>query len=637
MKRNGIKALGVPLLGALVLFLASCGQQPPPSNGGGGGGGSTTPPTPPTPPGPGVCVPKGDTSFSFTMKGEGGVIKSIQRTNGSGEDCFVRGNITFEVKAPGASIQIALGTTNNFQAGQVRASGQDTARLTLDTSTVTQGEPLFVIARVDRDGAIRDQYYRVVPDNLPPELPTVRPVNKLNPDEPKNRWINKAVTLDLQNPDLRDNPNAPELLASGLKRVVFKAKKIDDTGKLIGKPITIGEATHYPFRVNWDTRTVQDGRYLVYAVAEDAMGNVNRDPDAPVSGFVVGVDNTAPTIDLAVKDKGPGGVTVTGDRKIDIFSAQPGFVSGVAQVTYCAEDGGVGIPGEDLKADLNWGAGNQSLSPAPCGTKGTVDIDVNKVDDGEVTFTLRAKDALGNEASTSVKVTVDNNAPTLDRLLVNGQATSPSITVRAGDQATFEALASDATTQVREVRFYYAATGGTAPLADGGLLQIARVSSPNYRVVFPVLDPKNLKKDSTPSDLYVIAIAVDQAGNAVAEYTTLKVKHTANIDGGINAAGATLIRRGVPGGVEHEVHSTNLNRDDFSNVLKDGKRLYVAYYLEDKFDGLTLPKAGRLPEGVNATVRRVVEVKDTYPYWLFHSSQLNALLFNEYGHWGDRR
>lgn len=35
MKRNGIKALGVPLLGALALFLASCGQQPPPSNGGG--------------------------------------------------------------------------------------------------------------------------------------------------------------------------------------------------------------------------------------------------------------------------------------------------------------------------------------------------------------------------------------------------------------------------------------------------------------------------------------------------------------------------------------------------------------------------------------------------------------------------
>ncbi len=31
MKGNRIKAFGVSLLGALALFLASCGQQPPPS------------------------------------------------------------------------------------------------------------------------------------------------------------------------------------------------------------------------------------------------------------------------------------------------------------------------------------------------------------------------------------------------------------------------------------------------------------------------------------------------------------------------------------------------------------------------------------------------------------------------------
>lgn len=707
MKGNRIKALGVSLLGALALFLASCGQQPPPSNGGGGSGpatgtlevtvlnannnnpiqGATVTVTPPggpigttnaqgkvstqltpgtytvgasasgftaaqqvvtvtsgqtasvtlrlqpqaAPPGPGVCVPGGDTSFAFTMapaQGDGNVIKSIQRTNGSGEDCFVRGSVTFKVSASGAFIQIALGTTDNFQAGQVRAAGNDQVTFTLDSSTVNQGQALFVIARVDRGGTIRDQFYRIVPDNLAPELPTVRPVNKLTPDTPANRWINKTVTLTLQNPDLKDNPNAPGLLASGVKKITFKAKNIST-----GRVTIIGQATAYPYQVQWDTTAVPDGRYLVYAVAEDALGNVNADPNSAVSGFVVGVDNTPPQIDLRVRDRGT--LDVTGD--IDIFPAEDGFVSGVARVTYCAQDSGVGFASSPSGqgVGLNWGAGSQSLSPVSCTTPAFVDIDLNNVDDGPVTFVLRAKDALGNESQKSVTVTVDNNAPTLDRFLVNGQATAPSIRVPAGSQATYEVAATDPTSGVRFVRFYYAATGGATPLADGGLFQIAQVPAPTYRVVFPVFDPENLRSRSPESNLYVIAMAVDRAGNARAAYTTLKVVHTADKDNGINAAGAQINRQPVPGGVEYTVTSTAANPDDFSGVLLDGSYLYVAYYAEGSFDGAALPQD--LPTGVTTTVRSLVEVKNTYPYWLFATPGLNALLFNEYGHWGDLR
>lgn len=615
MKRNGIKALGVPLLGALALFLASCGQQPPPSNGGGGKGGSTTPPTPP---GPGVCVPKGDTSFSFTMKGEGGVIKSIQRTNQSGEDCFVKGTIRFSVSAPGAqSVKIVLATTNNFQAGQVVASGTDSASYDLNTASIPQGEVHYVIARVERNNTIRDQYWAIVADNLPPQLPDVRPVNKLNPDQPSNRWVNKTVELTLQNPDFRDNPFGPGLLASGVQKVIYKARRVD----LQNAPeLTIGEATAYPYKISWNTTQFADGRYHVYAVAEDAMGNVNR---GPFSGFVVGVDNTAPTVELEVVDSGTLKVT----DGLDIFPADQGFVSGEARYTYKATDAGVGIS----QVGLDWGAGARSLPPASTPTSGT--IDVNDVQDGPTTFRLRARDLLGNESERTVTVTVDNNAPTLDNFLVNGHSPTPSLRVRAGDKATYAALAYDPTAGVKQVRFYYAAPG-SFPWTDGHLFEIGSGTSALSQVVFPVLDPQNRKADDPDSDLYIIAMAVDRAGNAKAFYHTLKVSHTAKKRNGINGGEATLKSTPLGGGrTEYRVVSNAADPNDFTNVLSDGNHLYVAFYAQGLFDGAQKPVGMPAVVPTTPSVRRVVQFTETPPYAVVSTSTLNALLLNEYGHW----
>lgn len=751
MKERKLKSLGVALLGALALFLASCGQQPPPSNGGGNGGGSgggsgattgtlevvvqdastnnpiqgaqviltntnftlgitdssgkvtatlapgtyslkaskagyqdgtatatvtagkTTPVTielqaVPSTPGVGVCRPQGDLSFTTNLKGvSGGLLKSIQRTNGSGdagelgEDCFAKGQVEFSVSAPGATrVQVVLATTKNFTAGQLRASGTESASFTLDTATLPQGVPHYIIARVEKGNRILDQYWVFVPDNLGPQIPDVRPVNKLNPDDPTNRWVNKTVQLQLENPDFRDNPDGPNLLASGLAKVTYyalqlvsDAQPVKDEGALAvldkdvqpllavlldkdaqpvkdAKPVKIAEATAYPYQVSWDTTKLPDGRYRVYAVAEDVMGNQSQ-----TAGFVVGVDNTGPKLTLAVEDAGT--LDVTG--KLDIFRADPGFVSGVAKVTYTACDAGVGFAsaGPSTGVELNWGAGSLNLKPVCPPASESVSVDLNNVKDGERTFVLRATDQLGNESRKEFTVTVDNNAPTLDHFNIQAP-TKVGNRVNAGDQATYEVLADDPTSGIREVRYYYA----SKPLADGGLFQIAATrNSALSRVHFPVFDPENKSKTTTTtSDLWVIAIAVDRAGNAKAFYQTLQVVHTAEKDNGVDATQATLDRTEPPGGlVEHEVKSNNFNL-----VLRDGSHLKVAYYLERVFDGAKPPAELGLPEWVTTTVRQfVADDQATYaetstpPYRYLYSGNLNALLFNEYGHWGDLR
>ncbi len=711
MKERKLRSLGVALLGALALFLASCGQQPPPSNGGGGGGGGGGAPTTgtlevlvkdasnnspiqgaqvlltntstslgvtdsngkvtatlapgtyglqasksgyasstatavvvagetrsvtislqpqPSPPGPGVCRPRGDTSFTTTLKGvEGGLLKSIQRTNGSGEDCFAKGKVEFSVQAPGASrVQVVLATTDNFAAGELRASGRDSATFTLDTATLPQGKQLYIIARVEKDNRITDQYWVFVPDNLGPQIPDVRPVNKLSPDNPSDRWVNGTVQLQLQNPDFRDNPSLPGLLASGLAKVTYYAQPLGG-----GDSIKIGEVGEYPYTISWKTTDFADGRYRVYAVAEDVMGNRSQ-----YAGFVVGVDNTAPTLDLVVEDAG----TLDVQGGLDIFPAERGYVSGVAKVAYVACDGpgGVGFDSSSTSrpVDLNWGAGNISLNPACIRTPVSPDIDLNNVDDGQVTFTLRAKDRLGNEARKEVTVTVDNNAPTLDHFNINAP-TKVGNQVNAGDQATYEVLAYDPTSGIREVRYYYASFYGSTntPLADGGLFEIARRSSALSRVVFPVFDPENKRSNQPPSDLWVIAIAVDRAGNAKAFYQTLKVAHTAPGNNGIDPTGAQLNRTSLPGGLtEYQVvRSGSGDPNDLSNVLTNGTTLKVAFYQEGFFDGAGLPQG--MPAGVTTTVRSLVAEVSTPPYKYLYGGGLYALLFNEFGHWGDVR
>lgn len=150
---------------------------------------------------------------------------------------------------------------------------------------------------------------------------------------------------------------------------------------------------------------------------------------------------------------------------------------------------------------------------------------------------------------------------------------------------------------------------------------------------FPVFDPQNLKSGQPASDLWVIAIAVDRAGNAKAFYQTLQVVHTANAANGVDATQATLVRTLLPDGlVEHEVRSNASDPNDFSPVLRDGSYLKVVFYLEGTFDGAQLP-AG-MPAGVTTTVRTLVAETSTPPYRYLYPVNLNALPFNEYGHWG---
>lgn len=169
------------------------------------------------------------------------------------------------------------------------------------------------------------------------------------------------------------------------------------------------------------------------------------------AGFSWGAGGEAPQPYPPVARLGRGTLDVTG--RLDIFRADPGFVSGVAKVTYTACDAGVGFASASPSTgvELNWGAGSQNLTPNVCPPASeSVSVDLNNVQDGERTFVLRATDQLGNESRVEVKVTVDNNAPTLDHFNIQAP-TKAGNRVNAGDQATYEVLANDPTSGIREV------------------------------------------------------------------------------------------------------------------------------------------------------------------------------------------
>jgi len=805
MKGNRLKTLGFSLLGALALFLASCGQQPPPSN----GGGTTPPPSrtgtlevtvldasnnqpiqgatvtangssigttnaqgkvsaslpegqyavnaiaqgfvslsvpvsatvtagqttaitlslqrQATLPGPGVCRPSGDTSYRTELvaadeaDNKPAGIKSIQITGPrAGTYCFAAGVLELRIylaEGERDNFQVILLSTDNPQATQViphtwSNRGYFTARIDTRNQQI-QGVPQRIIVKRQQGGNnIQDQVWEIVPDNLPPQVPDVRPVSAIDPVEAggpqPERWIggpaSHRVTLTLENQDLVDRPDTGALLASGILEVRFYAYRVGDyrAQPRVGQGQLIGVARARPYQVEWNTRDGRwpDGKYYVYAVAEDWMGNANPHPGqpgaAPLAGFFVNVDNTPPSVSLAVRDRGTRDVGrafntgqqgldyylcnnpfyTYGDGRIDIFPADSGFVSGCATVTYTAGDGGVGLGNSDVQ--LSWAAAAVFVPEAPLPR--SYDINVNDVN-GPVTFKLRAKDRLGNESVAEVPVTVDNRRPEIDllSLYLPGQPTmtDPDV-VLAGSQLGVRVAATDTLSGVRFVRFYMGSDAQASamgirlpfwnanvdpattlsrngrgliqlPIQIGGNRYTNEVSGGQGDVLVPVLDPTNEASGRLNSPADLIVIVSDRAGNARSSFRRVWVRHTDELNNGINGLAArTYLNTPLAG--EHEIKPEPITDayfrlafriDDRSTTLPALVK-YAAFYqagatplpYDDPSDVYDLPSY--LSSPISYTVYTLLQVVNTVPYKLVEpTANLFGVLFNNYGHMED--
>jgi len=813
MKRNGIKALGVPLLGALALFLASCGQQPPPSNGGGNGGGSQ--PTTGTlevtvldnatgnpiqgasvvaqrnatpynlgttnaqgkvsatlepgtynvtasangyqqgsatatvtagqtatltlrlqaqvqpPAGPGVCVPGGDTSYRTELVAVGDDpkgVKSIQITGPrAGTYCFVAGVLELRIYLPQSeanNFQVILQSTDNPQANQVIPhtwqGSYFVARIDTRNQQLQGVIQRLIVKRQAGGNDIRDQVWTVVPDNLPPQLPDVRPVSAIDPVEAggpqPERWIggpaSYRVTLTLENQDLVDQPDPTTLLASGIREVRFYAFRVGGyrAEPRVGEGKLIGVARARPYQVEWNTRDGNwpDGKYYVYAVAEDWMGNAHPHPTGGVrlAGFFVNVDNTAPGVSISVVDRGTGDVGrafnpgagldkyrcdnpnyTYGDGRIDIFLADPDYVSGCARVTYTASDTGVGLGQGDV--ELSWAAVSVDVPEAP--SPFTLDLNVNDVN-GPVTFVIKAKDRLGNESQASKPVTVDNRRPELsiNSLYLPQQPSmvDPDV-VLAGSQLGVRVAATDTLSGVKFVRMYMASDataaqpevrlpfwnanvdpGSTLSSNGRGLIQlpvqvannryVGEISGGEGDVLVPVLDPTNEKRpdrpdyrdvsrpDPTDSRADLIAIAVDRAGNAKPTFRRIHVRHTDELTNGIDGSRARLYRNNPVAG-EHEIKPEPISDANFSGAYRTLERSteqvdkYAAFYrsgstplpYDDPNEPYDLPSY--LSTYPSYTLYGLVQLVNTLPFKLVDpdTTGLFGVLFNNYGHMED--
>jgi hypothetical protein len=283
-------------------------------------------------------------------------------------------------------------------------------------------------------------------------------------------------------------------------------------------------------------------------VAVDQLGNEST---GPLSAYILNVDNTPPQVTLTARDRGPGdvGTACGGGGNVDLFPAEAGFISGCAVVSTSARDTGVGFVVGTTQLIVSLGGGSPVTFPIPIVAATTSDVGPGTVIgtvnydavNGPVTLTATISDELGNQGQATFQATVDNNRPQAPVI------TSPSAgTYDAWSQVSFGANSSDSQSQVRELRLFFAsnapstantpvwnANGGAQP----GLVELARIPGASGAVNVRLPDPTNEAAGAPNRSLDLIALAVDQAGNARASFRSLSIRHVAGQANGVNNPG----------------------------------------------------------------------------------------------------
>jgi hypothetical protein len=475
---------------------------------------------------------------------------------------YVRGNIRARVVVDGRGltpnrVEIFRGRTEADTSTRLYDGAPDGAQVVDNTAVLPQGEVFFYIARVYFDQPIPGtnppqnnltvaQIF--VPDNLPPQLPDIVEVSKLSPARTalRGNWVNGTFTQQLENlSSLVDNPTGTTAPASGVRAIRYFADRTPFDGSF-DRDIFLGEALTSPYSIQVNTNQVlPDGTYRIFAVAVDQLGNEST---GPLSAYILNVDNTPPRVTLTARDRAPGdvGTACTGAGNVDLFPAEAGFISGCAVVSASAQDTGVGFFAGTTQLIVSLGGGSPVTFPnpivaGPTLAAGAGTVNYNAVN-GPVTLTATISDELGNQGQATFQATVDNNRPQAPVI------TSPSLgTYDAWSQVSFGANSSDSQSQVRELRLFFASnapSGATAPVWNGngalpGLVELARIPGASGAVNVRLPDPSNEDAPSAAPNrpLDLIALAVDQAGNARASFRSLSIRHVAGQANGVNNPG----------------------------------------------------------------------------------------------------
>ena len=149
-----------------------------------------------------------------------------------------------------------------------------------------------------------------------------------------------------------------------------------------------------PYTFNWDTTTASAGSHTLKVVATDAANNSSS---ASISVNVANADTTPPTVTLTAPVNGSG-------------------LSGTVSLSATASDN-VGVASVSFYCD-------GSLIATDTASPYVANWDSTTVADGSHTLSAVATDAAGNSATSSVSVTVSNNAT-----VGGGDLIAPTITI----------------------------------------------------------------------------------------------------------------------------------------------------------------------------------------------------------------
>lgn len=296
---------------------------------------------------------------------------------------------------------------------------------------------------------------------------------------------------------------------------------------------TEGGADTTDYRATFNTPSVTDGTYRVYAITRDQLGN---EVASPTYDRVI-VDNTGPSA---------AGVTLCDASPLPFISTEPcRFISDVAVLSIGGfNDTGVGL--DDDTYNFNLGGtpliGNGTFSPFLTDiADGLFLIDTNNLPDGELAFNFTGvTDRLGNPLSpeelarlNANRITIDNTDPSIEINRPNGGQ------FRSGEEITVEIKASDRTSGVyQNVAFWDdsfvlgdGAQEGPLPGQISRPVELGRVTADtptsyvaeitnNPRMTAPfiaTLNPVGIQQ------FYTTAIATDKAGNATMRQVPVNV------------------------------------------------------------------------------------------------------------------
>ncbi len=308
---------------------------------------------------------------------------------------------------------------------------------------------------------------------------------------------------------------------------------------------TIATDTTSPYSVSWDTTAVADGLYDLRVVTTDNVGNTFT--SALVTN--VRVDNTAPTIAVAVASVSPSGSAYKSGSTV-YYRGTGGGSGGSFQVQTTVTDAGSGAASATFPAlggtTTGWTHTNQTIStPAGGPYVSTSAFAWSEGASSSPTEALTGTDTGGlSSAATTLTFTNDSTSPT-------GSLTAPAASANVrGSAVTVSSNSADAGAGVTSAAFQrssaganswttiatdttspYSASWDTTAVADG-LYDLRVVTTDNVGNTFTSALVTNVRVDNTGSANALSLSSVSPAGSAVLSGTTVFYRGSGGGSGG---------------------------------------------------------------------------------------------------------